>query len=135
MTLAEGIDRYIRMKQASGMSFSKGSHIYGAFLKTVGNLSLSEIKLYHIWQFLNRSQASTSAFRTKHSLLRRFVDYWAAHGEMAGLEMPANRLPERSNFVPYIYTRNELRRLFRSILRCKMPRDRIHQKTIRAILA
>lgn len=134
MTLEEGINLYVLRKQASGISFSKGRQTYTAFLKAVGNLSLSEIKVHHVWQFLNHSQVSTSTFRNKHSLLRRFFDYWATHGEIEWLAMPANRPAERAHFSPYIYTREELRRLFRLVLHCKTPNGKIHPKTIRAIL-
>lgn len=113
MTLEEGINLYVQRKQATGMSFAKGYITYRAFLRTVGNLSLCQIKVHHVSQFLNRSQSSAAAFRRRHSLLRHFFDYWAAHGAITGLQMPANRPAQQSNFLPYIYTREELRRLLR----------------------
>ncbi len=134
MTLEEGIDLYVRWKQGTGMSFATGCKVYRSFLKTVGNLSLSQINVDHVSQFLNRHQTSARAFRRKHSLLRRFFDYWVAHREIAGLPMPANRPAQRTNFLPYIYTKEELRRLLRLAPISKMPNDRIHDKTLRAAL-
>jgi site-specific recombinase XerD len=134
MKLEDGINLYVRQKQATGMSFATGHKIYRSFLNTVGNLSLSQIKVDHISRFLNGHQISAKAFRRKHSLLRRFFDYWAAHGAMAWLSMPANRPAQRSNFLPYIYTREELRRLIRSAHLSRTPNDKIHHKTVRATL-
>lgn len=132
MTLEEGINWYVRRKQAMGLSFSKGYYTYRAFLSTVGNLSLSHINVNHVSQFLNRSQSSATVFRTKHSLLKHFFDYWAAHGEIAESPMPANRPRHRSNFLPYVFTREELRRLIRLAPLSTTPNDKIHHKTQRA---
>jgi len=73
-------------------------------------------------------------FRAKHSLLRRFFEYWLAHGEIAELPMPLNRPPQRSTFLPYIYSREELRRLLRLAPSCSTSNDKIHPKTLRTIL-
>ena len=116
------------------MSFSKGHITFRAFSRTVGNLPLCQIKVHHVLQFLNRPQTSAAAFRRKHSLLRHFFEYWAAHGEIAALPMPANRPPQRSNFLPYIFTREELRRLLRLTPLSKTSSDKIHHKTLRATL-
>ena len=134
MTLEEGINLYVQRKRATGMSFAKGYSTFRAFLRTVGNLPFSQIKVHHVLQFLNRPQTSAAAFRRKHSLLRHFFDYWAAHGAITTLPMPGNRPPQRSNFLPYIFTREELRRLLRLAPLSKTPNDKIHHKALRATL-
>jgi len=134
MTLEQAINWYVRRKQATGISFSKGYYLYRAFLRATGNLDLRRVNLNHVSQFLNRSRASTTVFRVKHSLLRHFFEYWAAHGEISGSPMPANRPPQRSTFLPYIYTREELHRLLRLAPTCITKNDKIHPKTLRAIL-
>ncbi|HMG84963.1 MAG TPA: tyrosine-type recombinase/integrase [Terracidiphilus sp.] len=134
MTLEQAINWYVRRKQATGISFSKGYYLYRAFLRATGNLDLSRVNVNHVSQFLNRSRASTTVFRVKHSLLRHFFEYWAAHGEISESLMPANRPPERSTFLPYIYTREELHRMLRLVPTCITKNDKIHPKTLRAIL-
>jgi len=71
MTLENAISLYVQRKQAMGMSFAKGGQTYRAFLRTVGNLSLTQINVDHVVNFLNRFQTS-GAFRKRHSLLRHF---------------------------------------------------------------
>src|SRR3954447_23796713 len=113
MTLEEAISVYIHRKQSVGMSYAKGSRTYRSFLTSVGNLNIQQVTLHHVSDFLDRSQGSGAAFRRKHSLLRRFFEYWAAHGAIAPLPMPSNRPAQRSSFLPYIYTSEELRELLR----------------------
>ena len=133
MTLENAIKVYVQRKQAMGMSFAKGCQTYRAFLGAVGNLSLTQINVDHVFNFLSRFQTS-GAFRKRHSLLRHFFDYWALHGEIAGMLMPANRPAQRSTFLPYIYTKEELRRLLRSAPLCKTANDTLHHRTLRAAL-
>lgn len=132
MTLEEGINLYVQGRRATGISFAKGERTCRAFLSTVGNISLNQINADHILKFLNRSSSSTKSFRKNHSLLSRFVDYWMAHGAMDGLHMPPNRPPQRSQFLPYIYTREDVRKLLNSAHLTGTARDKVHHKTLRA---
>src|SRR6185437_2513456 len=134
MTLDEGITLYVRRKQSSGILFAKGCQTLRTFLRTVGNLPLSQIDRHDVMEFLNVPGTSTSAFRRRHSLLRHFFAYWAAHGVMAELAMPPTRPVERSRFLPYIYTREEICRLLRLPPSIETGNDKIHHETVRAIL-
>jgi site-specific recombinase XerD len=116
------------------MSFAKGDQTYRAFLRTVGNLSLTQIDGRHVLHFLNAPGTTTWTFRRRHSLLRHFFDYWAVQGVMPALAMPPNRPAERSRFLPYIYSREELHRLLRAPLLIAKANDKIHHGTLRAIL-
>lgn len=134
MRLEQGTNQYVKQLQASGISFARGYRTYRAFCRMVGNLALSEINVHHVLQFLDRPATSTAAFRRGHSLLRRFFEYWAVRGEMAEMPMPPNRPPQRSSFLPYIYTKEEIRSLLRSAPLPKTKNDKIHYKTLRAAL-
>lgn len=134
MTLEEGINFYVQRKQSAGISFAKGYQTYRAFLRTVGNLSLAKVNVDHVVQFLSRFQTSASGFRKGHGLLRHFFEYWAAHGEIAESPMPPNRPTKRSRFLPYIFTKEELRRLLRLAPLLKTSNDKIHHKTLRVVL-
>lgn len=134
MNLDEGISQYVLRRKAHGISFSNGVKAYRSFLKLVGNLPLREVNGSHVFQFLNRVQMSDVAFRKYHSLLRHLFDYWAAHGEMEWVLMPPNRPAQRSAFLPYIYAKEEIRELHRLARICGGPRDKLHHRTLSAIL-
>jgi len=132
MKLEEGIDLYVHGRRAAGVSFTTAYKIYRAFLRSAGDLPLSQICCHHVLQFLDRHSTSTVAFRRRHSLLRHLFEHWAAHGAMARLPMPPNRPPLRSHFLPYIYTKEELRRLLQSACQSGTANDKIHHRTVRA---
>lgn len=132
MRLEQGTSLYVEWKQSSGISFATGHKIHRAFCRRVGNPALSEITAHQVLQFLDRPATSSEEFRRKHSCLRRFFEYWGARGEMTALPMPPNRPPQRSNFLPHIYTKEEIRSLLRSAPLPRTANDRIHHKTLRA---
>lgn len=134
MNLEVAIDLYVQRKQATGLSFTTAHKTYRSFLRTVGNLPLSEIDVDHVLRFLNPSETSLSSFRKKHSLIRHFLEYWSAHGMIAGVPVPANLPRRRPHFLPYIYTKEELRRLLQLAPLVKTANDKIHHKTVRAVL-
>ena len=134
MNLEEAIKCYVRRKQATGISFSKGYRLYRAFFKSVGNLQLCQITVKHVAEFLDRSQASATTFRVKHSLFVHFFEYWVAHGEISKPPMPPNRPLQRSTFLPYVFTKEELHRLLSAVPACRTSSDKIHPKTLRTML-
>jgi integrase/recombinase XerD len=134
MRLEQGIDVYVERRQATGISFETGYKSFRAFSRRVGNMTLNEVNINHVLQFLDRPATSVATFRRRHSLLRRFFEYWAAHGEMTAVPMPPNIPPQRSRFMPYIYTKHEIRRLVRSAPLPTTLNDKIHYKTLRAAL-
>jgi len=132
MNLEEGIALYVQRKRAAGLSFTTANRTYRAFLRLVGDLSLSHISVHHVLQFLDCPDTSIVAFRRRHSLLQHFFQYWVAHGAMATLPMPQNRPPLRSHFLPYIYTRDEVRKLLQSARASRSTNDKINHRTSRA---
>jgi integrase/recombinase XerD len=134
MKLEDAINCYVRRKQATGISFSKGCSLFRTFLKVVGNLQLCQITVKQVAEFLDQSQASATTFRAKHSLFVHFFEYWVAHGEITKPPMPPNRPPQRSTFLPYVFTKEELHRLLSLAPACRTSRDKIHPKTLRTIL-
>lgn len=134
MRLEEGIRIYVEQRQSTGIYFSKGCKTYEAFLRSTGNLPISRIQVEHISQFLDQPQTSSLAFRRKHSLLRHFFEYWSAHGAIAEVPLPPNRPRQQSTFIPYIYSRDELRCMLRLAPKLVTSNDTIDWRTLRAVL-
>jgi integrase/recombinase XerD len=134
MRLEEGIRIYVEQRQSTGIYFSKGCKTYEAFLRSAGNLPISRIQVQHVSQFLDQPQISSLAFRRTHSLLRHFFEYWSAHGAIAEVPLPPN-LPRRlSTFIPYIYSREELRSMVQLAPRLTTSNDTVDWRTFRAVL-
>lgn len=111
MRLLEGVRLYIEAKHSQGMAWAKGAQILHAFHKSVGNLSLDLIHVYQIEPFLGGPSTSSITWSHKYGVLDQFFRYWVARQAMGGLPLPPRRRPAVQTFVPYIYSRSELRRL------------------------
>jgi hypothetical protein len=71
----------------------------------------------HILDFLDGPRPSYGRWCVKFSLLKFFFEYWLARGLVDPSPMPPLirlLLALRQAFVPYLYTRNELRLLFQA---------------------
>jgi integrase/recombinase XerD len=117
VTLYGAVQTYIDGKHARGVAFEEAAKILRSFSKKIGDVSLDTITPAHILDFLNGPQTSYGTWCTKFSLLKFFFEYWSARGLVDQSPMPPRMRPPLAlaqAFVPYVYTRNELRLLFRS---------------------
>lgn len=117
MTLYGAVQDYIGAKHARGIVFETAAKILRSFSKTVGDVPLDTITQTHILDFLDGPRTSYSTWRVKFSILKYFFEYWSARGLVDQVPMPPGippRLPLRRAFVPYIYTRNEVRLLLQA---------------------
>jgi len=117
MTLNGAIQTYIDGKHARGVVFEEAAKILRSFSKKIGDVPLDTITPAHILDFLNGSRTSYATWITKFSLLKFFFEYWSARGLVNRSPMPPRirrPLALAHAFVPYVYTRNELRLLLRA---------------------
>jgi integrase len=117
VTLDGAVQSYIDGKHARGVAFEEAAKILRSFSKKIGDVSLDAITPAQILDFLNGSRNSYGTWCTKFSLLKFFFEYWSARGLVDRSPMPPPIRPPlalREAFVPYVYTRNELRLLFRA---------------------
>jgi integrase/recombinase XerD len=135
MTIFECARVYVGKKQIAGFSYIKSASTLWAFCKQVGDVPLGCINPRQVSAFLAGPQTSTVTWRHKYSLLKNFFEYWAARGELQALPMPPIRPPSPQTFVPYVYSRTELRLLLSST-RSSQKRDAcvIESRTLRAVL-
>jgi integrase/recombinase XerD len=116
VTLLPAIQAYIDTRQAHGVRFDKGAKEFRSFAGRVGDVPIDEIKPVQIRDFLNGPRTGAVTWRKKFGLLKLFFEYWTARGLLDGSPMPPLRLPAAPTvkpYVPYVYTRNEVRVLLR----------------------
>jgi integrase/recombinase XerD len=134
VNLSESIEKYVNQKRVVGYLFEKGAYELGAFSRSVGELPLQKINTRHVLGYLDKRPLSTGTWRLKYQLLHRFFEYWFLHGEMAEMKMPPDKAPVRPSFVPYVFTRSDLRAILKATNLNQKPVRPVHRQTLRTFI-
>ncbi len=114
MIVSEAIRTYVGHKQLRGVKFDKGLARLSSFCKLVRDKELHLVTGREIGAFLGDPRVATPSWRAKHMILSKFFQFWTLRGAMDPIAMPLLPIPVQSGFVPYIYTKQELRALVRA---------------------
>jgi integrase/recombinase XerD len=135
MKLAAAIDTYVLHRQAAGAKFQSQAIALRSFLRRYGNRPLGAITPREIKQFLDDPRTGPAAWRKKYGVLRNFFVYWRCRGGLNVVPMPPAAPKHAQTFVPYIYSRPELRLLLETVARCQRNVEcRISAATLRVLL-
>ena len=115
MTLSEGIQLFVRHKQANGVVYCKGTKTLQSFWRSVGDRPLDAITCQHVVGFLDGPGTSATSWLNKYSVLSNFFEYWTSRAQMPYLFLPPRRTAEHTKFVPYIYTKAEIHTLLAGV--------------------
>lgn len=115
LTLADAIRIYAGRRHFDGPQGDSPERSLAALSTQVGGIPLARITPSQILTFLNTLNVSPITWEKKYHLLRRFFDFWVGRGEIGALPMPPKRKPSPRVFIPYIYTRTEIRTLLKSV--------------------
>ena len=135
MTVSEGIRVYVSHKQLRGVQFDKGFSRLSAFRKLVADKQLHLVTARDVSTYLGDPKIVTPSWRAKHHILKQFLQFWTLRGGMPAIVMPSLPGPVDSGFVPYIYTKQELKALIRAsrTIRHNHPSS-IDALTLRALI-
>jgi integrase/recombinase XerD len=115
MKLSRAIETYVQRKQAAGLTYAQTSAILRIFARKIGDVPLTSIGKSQISVFLSGRPTSTNnTWLHKYRMLKNFFEYWRLRGQLKTPRMPLPRLPCPRTFLPYIYTRFELKRMLSS---------------------
>jgi integrase/recombinase XerD len=109
--VSTAVRRYIAHKRKMGWSFSTLETLFRSFSSHVGCIHLSAITSSQVAFFLEGPRTSNSTWHQKYEVLARFFRFWKLRGQLERLPMPPMRTRTPHTFVPYIYSREEIRRL------------------------
>jgi len=115
MKLLEGVQTYVDGKRLGGAGYAKGIQSLTSFCRHAGNVSLSSITEHQVTSFLDGPRTSAITWRLKYNLLRNFFLFWVARNAVPTLPMPPPRPPLVTTFVPYIYSRTQIRLLLSTV--------------------
>jgi integrase/recombinase XerD len=134
MKLAEAAASYVDHKQAMGMRFHTEARTLRSFCRAMGDVAMSDISAGNVAAFLAGTGPITRFWERKQSVLRGFYRFAVARGFAERPPLP-HRVPKPQQvFVPYIYSREELRRLLDATAAHDHPRNLIAPETYRVLL-
>jgi len=121
------IERYIAFQRSLGSSFVTATNVLRAFGRARGaRASIAGVRAEHVDTFLGKARPVTMAWFTKLGCLRSFFQYAVSRGHIATAPLPTVMPKQPPMFLPYIYSREEIRRLLqviesRTLNRCLEP--------------
>jgi integrase/recombinase XerD len=129
------ITQYISYRQALGELYQANGRILKAFGRAMGlHKDLTNVRSSQVLQFLNGTGPITSNWHAKCQALRGFYLYAISRGYAPSSPLPT-AIPKRPPpFVPYIYTRREVRTLLHACLTYQKNRSRIEPAMMRTLL-
>ena len=120
MKLSEAIGLYIQRRRAVGAYLHGPETILRSFLHHYGDLDLHRVRTSQITQFLNgRRGVRSSTWRGKYGALKLFFAYWCLRGRLQQSPVPQTAPKPPQDFIPYIYSRTELRLLLKGLPQCQ----------------
>lgn len=135
MKLGDATRAYVANKQATGMAFEAEAYILSAFTEKLGaNMPIKKITSDSVLGYLNGHGPVTLFWHRKHDALSGFWRFAIQHGYTDRCPVPARRPQKPIPFIPYIYTREELRRLLDGVTGYQKRWCKLEPVTLRALL-
>ena len=137
MILQEAIERYITWRQAHGAKFDTSASMLQCFSKQVGeNVDCGSVTESDVLGFLAGNGPLTRYRANKYGALAGFYRYAISRGYAARSPLPAPQDEPRQprSAAPYVYSRDELRRLFGAIEISRQRPVQLDADTLRALL-
>lgn len=137
MTLQELTSNYVEFRKAAGGDFTSTENLLKTFGRVVGwHAEAGEIQNEQVRAFLDGQGRLTRYWHRKHSVLFGFYRYAVSRGYVT--EMPislsAGKPKQPPSLEPYIYTRDEIRRLLDATVHYQKQRFHIKPLTFRTLL-
>jgi site-specific recombinase XerD len=134
MKLSEAVAQYVAYKQSMGMRFHTETRTLRSFCRTVGDVALADIKADRVYAYIAGSGPVTRFWHRKHEVLRGFYRFAIGRGYTDVSPLPKLVPKPPPAFVPYIYSRDELRRLLDAATICENPRSKLQPHTCRMLI-
>jgi len=134
MTLASAVENYVGLKQSLGAVFSVDARILAAFVRAVGDVSVSTITPAMCTAYCRGQGPPTRFWSRKHEALRGLFRYLVGRGYLSHSPLPEPGPQIQSTFHRYIYTRDDIGRLLDAAAQPVHPATLIQPHTLRLML-
>ena len=135
MTLQKAIEKYIAWRQAHGTKFHSGAVLLHLFLNSIdGEINCDAVTDEQVCTFLAGKGPLTRYRANKFSALAGFYRYAISRGYASRSPLPDDEPKTRPSPPPYIYSHDELHRLFDAIDLCRRRAVQLDAHTFRTLL-
>ena len=135
MNIDELVTHYLAFRRTLGEKCNTNASILQAFCQAIGTTTaMAGIGAEVVVAFLSGSGLVTSGWFNKYQALKGFFRFAISRGHLTEAPLPKVLPKPPPPFVPYIYTRDEIRRLLDAIPSSQDYRTLIELDTLRAIL-
>ena len=133
MKLSALATQYVAYKQSMGMRFHTEARTLRSFCRAMGDIAVVEIAAGRVEAYIAGAGPVTRFWHRKHEVLRGFYRFAIARGYAASSPLP-KLVPKPPQFVPYIFSREELQRLLDAAVCCENPRSKLQPHTCRTLI-
>jgi site-specific recombinase XerD len=135
LNVDELVTHYVAFRRTLGEKFKTNESILRSFCRAVGpQTPAAHIGAEVVSAFLDSGSPVTSGWIPKYRALNGFFRFAVSRGHFSEAPLPKILPKPPLPFVPYIYTRGEIRRLLDAIRSSRDYRTLIEPDTLRAIL-
>jgi integrase/recombinase XerD len=135
MKLSEVIDLYLSHKRALGHRFRTEEAILRSFCRAMGNVAIETIEAVAVLTFLNGNGPVTESWAKRYRVLSGLYRFAVVRGWAKISPLPcAIPKPTVPDFVPYIYSHEELKRLIDAVPTACSGRVPIEEEVLRSLL-
>jgi integrase/recombinase XerD len=134
MRLAQAVQNYVALKQSMGSRFRTEATILKAFCRTAGDVVITDVEPQGVASYLAGAGPLTRHWHRKFEALSGFYRFAQGRGYVTHSPLPTT-VPKRPQpFRPYIFPKEELRRLFKAAGEFGSPRTALAGATLRPLL-
>ena len=134
MTLSALITEYVSFKQAMGMCFISESRMLKSFLKTIEDRDLTTVEPSSVAAFFIGKRPITATWHLKYRVLTGLYRFALSRGYVSSSPLPTTVPREPEPARPYIYSKEELRRLLVATEMLKTPMSPLQAATFKILL-
>ena len=135
MRLLTAVARFVSFKKDQGFRYECTSMFLHSFARAMGNCFVNELTPSRIAAFLNSSEIATHTRYCRYHMLSVFFRFLRQTNKLKRWPMPTRPAHPRMAYVPFIYSRAEIRRIIdQNYSKCFSRRTLIAPETFRVIV-
>jgi integrase/recombinase XerD len=129
------VTRYVAFRRTLGQRCNRTEAVLRSFCRAIGpRTRVDRVQIDIVAKFLAGTGPVTKTWHSKYGALKGLFEFAVSRGHIHEVPLPRDRPKYSTTFVPYIYSREDLRRLLEAIPSCYRFPARMEPPTLRAIL-